>query len=122
MIYLNKRHEVTPNSNLFDILDNNARLTEKGLNDTVNALNFHKKAKVAHTADQVTYGGFTVKSFLDFFHASYQNMIAAKDGEDVKELIDLRVSPIDGKTFATAQGRMIHDYNYFKRKLTELSM
>ncbi|MEK3800992.1 peptidase G2 autoproteolytic cleavage domain-containing protein [Bacillus sp. FSL K6-1234] len=117
MIYLNKRHEVTPNSNLFDILDNNARLTEKGLNDTVNALNFHKKAKVAHTADQVTYGGFTVKSFLDFFHASYQNMIAAKDGEDVKELIDLRVSPIDGKTFATAQGRMIHDYNYFKKKI-----
>lgn len=90
---------------------------EAGINQNTNALNFHKKAKAAHTADQITYGGFTVAEKLKYDTSRIDNLILNSDGHNINELIDLRVSPIDGKTFATVQGRMIYDYNYFKKKI-----
>lgn len=120
MVYLNKKHEVTPNGNLFSILDSNARLTESGINQSLNALKVHAKARGAHAADQITYGAFTVADKLKYDTSRIDNLILNSDNHNINELIDLRVSAIDGKTFATASGRFVYDASYYKKKLDRI--
>ncbi|MED4508046.1 hypothetical protein P9269_21205, partial [Bacillus licheniformis] len=81
MYKLTKSHEVTPNSNLFSILDRNATLTENALNQNASNLKKHKKAKNAHTSDQIThFDGLTVSDEIERAKKRINNLILNADG------------------------------------------
>ncbi|MCG8395692.1 peptidase G2 [Bacillus atrophaeus] len=116
MVYLNKRHEVTPNGNLFNILDDNARLTELGINQSLNALNVHKKAKTAHQSNQIEHHGFNLENRFDSLYNKVWNLITEADGTNIKELIAARIA-LDSTIHETLDGRLDYDFNITNKRI-----
>ncbi|MFE3571895.1 hypothetical protein ACFXON_20645, partial [Bacillus subtilis] len=75
MVQLDKNHTLDPASNLVSTLNENARLTELAINENSSSLNSHKKAKTAHTSDQIDHGGFSLRTYIESLYNRMRNLI-----------------------------------------------
>ncbi|MEC1507107.1 right-handed parallel beta-helix repeat-containing protein [Bacillus haynesii] len=90
------------NQNLSDI--------ESDIRDSNTALDTHKKAKTAHTSEQIDHGGFSVANRIKNLYARFANLVLNHDGTSIKELIDIRVA-MDATIHPTAKDRLDYDFN-----------
>lgn len=108
MVQLDKNHTLDPASNLVSTLNENARLTELAINENSSSLNSHKKAKTAHTSDQIKHKDeLSVFQEIEISKKRLNNLILNADGSNVKEVIDLRVNN-KGEVFNTANDRLFN--------------
>ncbi|MED3000667.1 peptidase G2 autoproteolytic cleavage domain-containing protein [Bacillus velezensis] len=116
MVRLIKQHEPYPNSKLLSQLDENARLTENGINDVNSNLDKHKKAQTAHTSEQISHGGFSLRTYIDGLYNRLRNLILNADGTNVKEVVDARVDA-EGNIEPLLKERLDKEYYKLLRKI-----
>lgn len=116
MVRLTKQHEPYPNSRLLSQLDENARLTENAINDVNSNLNKHKKAQTAHTSDQISHGGSSLRVYIGNLYNRLRNLILNADGTNVKEVVDARVDA-DGDIHPLLKERLDYEYNNLLSKI-----
>ncbi|MEH6868955.1 right-handed parallel beta-helix repeat-containing protein [Bacillus safensis] len=81
----------------------------------------HKIDSKAHSSDQITHGVFTVANRLDNYGARFANLVVNHDGEDVKEVVDLRVA-LDASTHLTAKDRFDYDFAIIDQKISDAAV
>ncbi|MGG1455579.1 teichoic acid biosynthesis protein [Bacillus subtilis] len=106
MIYLDKNHKLDPPSRLVNVLNENARLAEIGINDTNTKLTAHKTAQTAHKSSQIDHGGLPVSTEIETIKKRYNNLAVKADGTNIKEVLDLRINR-EGQEFGTANERVV---------------
>lgn len=116
MVRLIKQHEPYPNSKLLSQLDENARLIENGINDVNSNLDKHKKAQTAHTSEQISHGGFSLRTYIDGLYNRLRNLILNADGTNVKEVVDARVDA-EGNIEPLLKERLDKEYYKLLRKI-----
>lgn len=82
---------------------------EKGFAQSSAELHAHKAAGPAHTSAQIKHGIYTAENRFNNLHARFANLIVNHDGDDVKEVVDLRVA-LDATTHLTAKDRFDYDF------------
>ncbi|ATP95383.1 hypothetical protein CSE15_16175 [Bacillus altitudinis] len=100
-------------------LNDNFNDIEKGFAKTTDELHAHKNAPTAHKSTQIQHGLFDVGNRLDNYGARFANLVVNHDGEDVKEVVDLRVA-LDATTHLTAKDRFDYDFAKLLRKFDYL--
>jgi len=100
-------------------LNDNFGDIEKGFAKTTDELHAHKNAPIAHKSTQIQHGLFDVGNRLDNYGARFANLVVNHDGEDVKEVVDLRVA-LDATTHLTAKDRFDYDFAKLLRKFDYL--
>ncbi|MCY7869632.1 peptidase G2 [Bacillus spizizenii] len=116
MVQLDKNHTLDPASNLVSTLNENARLTELAINENSSSLNSHKKAKTAHTSDQIDHGGFSLRTYIESLYNRMRNLILNADGTNVKEVVDARVDA-DGNIAPLLKERLDRDYMRLNKRI-----
>ncbi|MGW6724245.1 glycosyl hydrolase family 28-related protein, partial [Streptomyces sp. NPDC054995] len=116
MVQLDKNHTLDPASNLVSTLNENARLTELAINENSSSLNSHKKAKTAHTSDQIDHGGFSLRTYIESLYNRMRNLILNADGTNVKEVVDARVDA-DGNIAPLLKERLDRDYMKLNKRI-----
>ncbi|KKB93996.1 hypothetical protein WB24_00535, partial [Bacillus sp. CMAA 1185] len=120
MVQLDKNHTLDPASNLVSTLNENARLTELAINENSSSLNSHKKAKTAHTSDQIKHKGeFSVFQEIETSKKRLNNLILNADGTNIKEVVDARVDD-DGFVYPVLKERLDADKGEIKNQLAEM--
>ncbi|MDR4959578.1 peptidase G2 autoproteolytic cleavage domain-containing protein [Bacillus sonorensis] len=76
----------------------------------------HKKAKNAHTSDQISHGVFSLRTYIDGLYNRLRNLILNADGTNVKEVVDARVSA-DGEVFPLLKERLDTEYVKLLQKI-----
>ncbi|KUF22020.1 right-handed parallel beta-helix repeat-containing protein [Bacillus sp. G1(2015b)] len=88
------------------------------VNELANADERHANAKTAHTSGQIKHGVFTVENRLNNHNSRFANMVTNHDGEDVKEVVDLRVA-LDASIHETAKDRFDYDFQILNDKIDD---
>lgn len=101
-------------------MNDNFGSIENGFAQATSELNAHKIASTAHKSVQINHGLFNVGNRLDNLHARFTNLVVNHDGEDVKEVVDIRVA-MDASTHKTAKDRLDYEFalidKRFKREV-----
>ncbi|MEH7651790.1 peptidase G2 autoproteolytic cleavage domain-containing protein [Bacillus safensis] len=101
-------------------MNDNFGSIENGFAQATSELNAHKIASTAHNSVQINHGLFNVGNRLDNLHARFTNLVVNHDGEDVKEVVDIRVA-MDASTHKTAKDRLDYEFalidKRFKREV-----
>ncbi|NUJ19740.1 peptidase G2, partial [Bacillus glycinifermentans] len=85
----------------------------KGVNTS---LENHKRARTAHTSDQIDHGGFSVSTVLESLKTRMRNLILNADGTNVKEVVDARVGA-EGEVFPLLKERLDTEYVKLLQKI-----
>ncbi|WP_353854815.1 right-handed parallel beta-helix repeat-containing protein [Bacillus sp. Bos-x628] len=104
-------------NNLNDNFDN----IEQGFTKATAELNAHKNASPAHKSEQIQHGLFDVGNRLNNLSARFANLVVNHDGEDVKEVVDLRVA-LDASTHPTAKDRFDYDFAKLTKKIEDMAV
>ncbi|KWW17966.1 hypothetical protein AS888_20870 [Peribacillus simplex] len=99
-IRLIKTHDPTKNARLIAQIDENASITERGLNDNEKKLKDHESSETAHSAKAIIYENRNVHSELTQIQSRINNLILNTSGKDITEVVDARVD-YTGKIFTT---------------------
>ncbi|ASS70122.1 right-handed parallel beta-helix repeat-containing protein [Bacillus atrophaeus] len=118
-VKLIKDYDTTRNARYISQQRNDMGTIENGINDLENSLKSHKKAKTAHTADQIDHDGSSVSNRLNDLLARITNLVLNHDGSGIKEILDLRVAA-DATIHATAKDRVDYDFRRLNRRLDML--
>ena len=104
------------NRNFIRDIEYNAELQENFNKKITNDLDAHKKASVAHKANQISYGDETVSDFVGFLNGRISNMVIGHNGDGIAEVKDARTDNT-GYGHKTLQDRLRRDYlNYMVDK------
>lgn len=85
MIYLDKNHKLDPPSRLVNVLNENARLSEIGINDTNTKLTAHKTAQTAHKSSQIDHGGLPVSTEIETIKKGITTLLLKLMGQILKK-------------------------------------
>ncbi|PJN90994.1 tail fiber domain-containing protein [Bacillus sp. mrc49] len=99
-IRLIKTHDPTKNARLIAQIDENASITERGLNDNEEKLKDHESSETAHRAKDIIYENRNVHSELTQIQSRIDNLILNTSGNDITEVVDARVD-YTGKIYTT---------------------
>ncbi|MCA1184735.1 glycoside hydrolase family 55 protein, partial [Bacillus licheniformis] len=89
------------NQNMADI--------ESDIRETNTVIDQHKKAKTAHTSDQIAHSsGLTVAQEIEVEKARIRNLVLNVDGTNIKEVVDARVDR-NGTIYPTLRDRLDAD-------------
>lgn len=102
-------------------LNDNFSNIEQGFTKVTAELNAHKNASPAHKSEQIQHGLFTAANRLDNLNARFANLVVNHDGEDVKEVVDLRVA-LDASTHPTAKDRFDYDFAKLMKKIEDMAV
>ncbi|WP_340968086.1 right-handed parallel beta-helix repeat-containing protein [Bacillus sp. PPSBB_11] len=102
-------------------LNDNFSNIEQGFTKATAELNAHKNASPAHKSEQIQHGLFTAANRLDNLNARFANLVVNHDGEDVKEVVDLRVA-LDASTHPTAKDRFDYDFAKLMKKIEDMAV
>ncbi|MGF9741880.1 right-handed parallel beta-helix repeat-containing protein [Bacillus safensis] len=102
-------------------LNDNFSNIEQGFTKVTAELNAHKNASPAHKSEQIQHGLFTAANRLDNLNARFANLVVNHDGEDVKEVVDLRVA-LDASTHPTAKDRFDYDFANLMKKIEDMAV
>ncbi|MBQ4817683.1 right-handed parallel beta-helix repeat-containing protein [Bacillus pumilus] len=102
-------------------LNDNFSNIEQGFTKVTAELNAHKNASPAHKSEQIQHGLFTAANRLDNLNARFANLVVNHDGEDVKEVVDLRVA-LDASTHLTAKDRFDYDFAKLLKKIDDMAV
>ncbi|HBU90202.1 MAG TPA: hypothetical protein DEB53_03185 [Bacillus pumilus] len=102
-------------------LNDNFDSIEQGFTKAAAELNAHKNASPAHKSEQIQHGLFTAANRLDNLNARFANLVVNHDGEDVKEVVDLRVA-LDASTHPTAKDRFDYDFAKLMKKIEDMAV
>ncbi|QHZ47008.1 peptidase G2 autoproteolytic cleavage domain-containing protein [Bacillus sp. NSP9.1] len=116
MVRLIKDYDHTRNSRHQAQLRSDMQSIESGLNDQEIKLQSHKKAKTAHTSDQIDHGGFSLRTYIDGLYNRFRNLILNTDGTNVKEVVDARVDA-DGNIQPLLKERLDREYKKLLQKI-----
>ncbi|MED2945293.1 peptidase G2 autoproteolytic cleavage domain-containing protein [Bacillus swezeyi] len=116
MVRLIKDYDHTRNSRHQAQLRSDMQSIENGLNDQEIKLHSHKKAKTAHTSDQIDHGGFSLRTYIDGLYNRFRNLILNADGTNVKEVVDARVDA-DGNIQPLLKERLDREYKKLLQKI-----
>lgn len=93
-------------------------IIEKGFNKTSLELQDHINSAAAHQSTQIKHDRYTVGNRLDNLHSRFVNMVVNHDGEDVKEVVDLRVA-LDATIHPTAKDRFDYEFAQIDQKISD---
>lgn len=99
-IRLIKTHDPTKNARLIAQIDENASITERGLNNNEKKLKDHESSETAHRAKDIIYENRNVHSELTQIQSRIDNLILNTSGNDITEVVDARVD-YTGKIYIT---------------------
>lgn len=116
-----KRLLATWDRNARNDLNDNFSNIEQGFTKATAELNAHKNASPAHKSEQIQHGLFTAANRLDNLNARFANLVVNHDGEDVKEVVDLRVA-LDASTHPTAKDRFDYDFAKLLKKIEDMAV
>ncbi|MCY7566041.1 right-handed parallel beta-helix repeat-containing protein [Bacillus safensis] len=119
MFNLKKQHTPSPHSKLIQELNDNARTTENALNELNRADERHQQSETAHKAEHITHRGKSVAHWLNSYWSRLVNLIVNHDGDDIKEVVDGRVS-LDATIHPTLNDRLEYDFDQFEKKVNDM--
>ncbi|MCM3377727.1 right-handed parallel beta-helix repeat-containing protein [Bacillus licheniformis] len=93
------------------IKDQNQNLDDigKDIREVDTKINDHKKAKNAHTSEQISHkSGLNVGQEIEVAKARFRNLVLNVDGTNIKEVVDARVGR-DGTIYPTLRDRLDAD-------------
>lgn len=89
---------------------------EDGLNSLDDAIKTHKTSQTAHTSDQITHQGFSLRTYIESLYNRMRNLILNADGTNVKEVVDARVDT-DGNIAPLLKERLDRDYMRLNKRI-----
>ncbi|CAF1720203.1 hypothetical protein NRS6092_00360 [Bacillus subtilis] len=89
---------------------------EDGLNSLDDAIKTHKTSQTAHTSDQITHQGFSLRTYVESLYNRMRNLILNADGTNVKEVVDARVDT-DGNIAPLLKERLDRDYMRLNKRI-----
>ncbi|MEW4193000.1 right-handed parallel beta-helix repeat-containing protein [Bacillus altitudinis] len=119
MFNLKKQHTPSPHSKLIQELNDNARITENALNELNRADERHQQSESAHKAEHITHRGKSVSHWLNSLWSRLINLIVNHDGNDIKEVVDGRVS-LDATIHPTLNDRLEYDFDQLEKKVNDM--
>ncbi|MEC1800583.1 peptidase G2 autoproteolytic cleavage domain-containing protein [Bacillus mojavensis] len=92
---------------------------EKEINTLDGDLRNHKSDFQAHTSDQITHQGFSLRTYIESLYNRMRNLILNADGTNVKEVIDARVDT-DGNIAPLLKERLDRDYLRLNKRIKRI--
>lgn len=105
-----KVFKIGKNAEFEDNLSQNARSTENALNQLDIEIKEHKASDKAHEASSIIHRGKSVAHWLNSYWSRLVNLIVNHDGNDIKEVVDGRVS-LDATIHPTLNDRLEYDFD-----------
>ncbi|MBQ4816416.1 right-handed parallel beta-helix repeat-containing protein [Bacillus pumilus] len=114
-----KVFKIGKNAEFEDNLSQNARSTENALNQLDIEIKEHKASEKAHEAANIIHRGKSVAHWLNSYWSRLVNLIVNHDGNDIKEVVDGRVS-LDATIHPTLNDRLEYDFDQFEKKVNDM--
>ncbi|CVM29633.1 cell wall surface anchor family protein [Streptococcus pneumoniae] len=121
MVRLKKDYDSTRNSVYESQLRGDMQTVENELNKNATELQSHKDSKKAHLSSQIMHGLFTVANRIDNMWARLTNLVLNHDGNDVKEVVDIRVAR-DASIHPTAKDRLDYDFQILEQEIEDAAV
>ncbi|MCP1149430.1 right-handed parallel beta-helix repeat-containing protein [Bacillus sp. 1735sda2] len=109
LVRLKKDYDTTRNSVYESQLRGDMKTIENELNKNATELYAHKNHEKAHSSKQIMHGLFTVANRIENVWARLTNLVLNHDGNDVKEVVDIRVAT-DASIHKTAKDRLDYEF------------
>ncbi|WLP59167.1 right-handed parallel beta-helix repeat-containing protein [Bacillus pumilus] len=114
-----KVFKIGRNAEFEDNLSQNARSIENALNQLDIEIKEHKGSEKAHEAASVIHRGKSVAHWLNSYWSRLVNLIVNHDGNDIKEVVDGRVS-LDATIHPTLNDRLEYDFDQLEKKVNDM--
>lgn len=121
LVRLKKDYDSTRNSVYESQLRGDMQTVENELNKNATELQSHKDSKKAHLSSQIMHGLFTVANRIDNMWARLTNLVLNHDGNDVKEVVDIRVAR-DASIHPTAKDRLDYDFQILEQEIEDAAV
>ncbi|WP_342490536.1 right-handed parallel beta-helix repeat-containing protein [Bacillus sp. FSL M8-0266] len=114
-----KVFKIGRNAEFEDNLSQNARSIENALNQLDIEIKEHKGSEKAHEAASIVHRGKSVAHWLNSYWSRLVNLIVNHDGNDIKEVVDGRVS-LDATIHPTLNDRLEYDFDQLEKKVNDM--
>ncbi|MBO3796843.1 teichoic acid biosynthesis protein [Bacillus subtilis] len=91
-VNLIKKYTTTKNQKFVSEITSDMTTIEKAINSVETNIESHKKAKSAHSSEQIKHGGLTVYDAIKEVNALIHNLVLEADGTNIKEVLMARVN------------------------------